>query len=189
MGAPFSDITLYTSIPHRPGTPEYWEDISLQNFVSDLYVQKMNGYKPPKTSRITIQPSFHGIWDRTWKNGSIVAIAPYYSYEEYSAHGKRGKYLYTLDLIQRAIIPLSEEYDWDKTIFENAYRQVLECDFNFEIKYPSKQSRDRKKTARLIIRKTETITSVFISIEVNNTVIERKLFDKRMFGGTTPFTS
>ena len=80
MGAPFSDITLYTPTPHTVGTNEYWEDTSLKNFVSDLYVQKMYGYKPPKTSRITIQPAFHQIWNRTWKNGSIVSIAPFYSH-------------------------------------------------------------------------------------------------------------
>ena len=59
MGAPFSDITLYLPTPHTVGTPEYYEQTSLENFISDLYVQKMNGYKPPKTSRITIQPATH----------------------------------------------------------------------------------------------------------------------------------
>ena len=71
MGAPFSDITLYTQTSNSVGTPEYIEQVSLQNFVSDLYVQNMNGYKPPKTSRITIQTAFHDIWNRTWKNGSM----------------------------------------------------------------------------------------------------------------------
>ncbi|MGB4844306.1 MAG: hypothetical protein WBP16_07565 [Ferruginibacter sp.] len=83
MGAPFSDITLYTPIPYSVGTPEYIEDVSLQNFVSNLYVQNMNGYKPPKTSRITIHPAYHEIWNRTWKTGSIVAIAPFFSLDKY----------------------------------------------------------------------------------------------------------
>jgi len=48
MGTPFSDITLYTPTSNNVGTPEYIEQVSLQNFVSDLYVQNMNGYKPPK---------------------------------------------------------------------------------------------------------------------------------------------
>jgi len=50
MGRPFSDITLYTPGPYSVGTPEYIEEVSLQNYVSDLYVQKMYGYKPPKTN-------------------------------------------------------------------------------------------------------------------------------------------
>ena len=62
MGVPFSDITLYNPTVNTVGTLEYIEQVSLQNFVSDLYVQNMNGYKPPKTSRITIQPAFHEIW-------------------------------------------------------------------------------------------------------------------------------
>jgi hypothetical protein len=66
MGAPFRDITLYTPTPFKVGTHEFIEEVSLINFVSDLYVQNMNGYKPPKTSRITIQPAYYEIWDRTW---------------------------------------------------------------------------------------------------------------------------
>ena len=120
MGAPFSDIALYTPTPHTVGTTEYWEDTSLKNFVSDLYVQKMYGYKPPKTTRITIQPAYHDIWTRTWKNGSILAIAPFYSHDEYASFDKKGKYKYILDLIQVATLQLSEEYKWDRTVFEKA---------------------------------------------------------------------
>ena len=179
MGAPFSDITLYTPAPYQAGTPEYWEDRSLKNFVSDLYMQKMHGYKPPKTSRITVQPAYHDTWNRTWKNGSIVTIAPYYNHDEYPANDKKGKYMYILDLIQRATIPLSEEYNWDKSVFERAYREVLECDFKFRIEYPAKQSRDKRKVGRLIVEKTETITSVLVSIDVNGSAIVRRLFDKK----------
>ena len=178
MGAPFSDITLYTPTSNTVGTPEYIEEISLQNFVSDLYVQKMNGYKPPKTSRITIQPAFHDTWKRTWKNGSIVAIAPFFSLDTYLSFDKKGKFKYTLDLIQSATLPLSDEYGWDKTVFENAYQQVLESDFVFQINSTSKRSRDKKKEARLIIEKTETITSVYVNIQTEIS-ITRKLFDKK----------
>lgn len=179
MGAPFSDITLYTQTANTVGTPEYIEQVSLQNFVSDLYVQNMNGYKPPKTSRITIQPAFHETWNRTWKNGSIVAIAPFFSLHTYLSLDKKGKFKYTLDLIQSATLPLSDEYGWDKTVFENAYRKVLESDFNFKIDFPSKQSRDKKKAANLVVEKTETITSVYVKIKTSDAVIKKKLFDKK----------
>lgn len=179
MGAPFSDITLYTPTSHKVGTPEYIEETSLQNFVSDLYVQNMNGYKPPKTSRITIQPGFHDIWKRTWKTGSIVAIAPFFSLDTYLNLDKKGKLKYTLDLIQSATLPLSDEYGWDKTVFENAYQQVLESDFIFKIDTTPKLSRDKKKTGKLIIEKTETITSVYISIQNGNSSVTKKVFDKK----------
>jgi hypothetical protein len=91
MGASFSDISLYTPIPYSVGTPEYSEITSLENFVSDLYVQKMHGYKPPRTTRITIQPAFHDTWNRSWKNGSIISIAPHYSYDEFKVLDKKRK--------------------------------------------------------------------------------------------------
>ena len=178
MGAPFSDITLYTPTSHTVGTPEYIEEASLQNFVSDLYVQNMNNYKPPKTTRITIQPAFHHAWNRTWKNGSIVSIAPFFSLDTYLGLDKKGKFKYILDLIQSSTIPLSDEYGWDKTVFENAYRQVLESDFLFKLDSTPKQTRDKKKIGKLIIEKTETITSVYINIQNGSTSITKKLFDK-----------
>jgi hypothetical protein len=153
--------------------------MAIENFVSDLYVRKMNGYKPPKTSRITIQPAFHGIWNRTWKNGSIVHIAPYFSYTEYAALDKREKYKHILDLIQSAILLLSDEYSWDKTVFENAYREVLRSNFKFKIDYPAKLSRDKNKIATLSVEKTETITSVYVNIRVKGANITKKLFDKK----------
>ena len=178
MGTPFSDITLYTQTSYKVGTPEYIEEVSLQNFVSDLYVQNMNGYKPLKTSRITIQPAFHDIWNRTWKTGSIVAIAPFFNYDKYLSLDKKGKLKYTLDLIQSATLPLCEEYGWDKIVFENAYNKVLESRFLFKIEYPTKQSRDKKKTANLIVEKRETITSVYVKIKTDTSTVIKKLFDK-----------
>lgn len=179
MGAPFRDITLYTPTPYTTGTSEYIEERSLINFVSDLYVQNMNGYKPPKTSRITIEPAYHGIWDRTWKIGSIVAIAPFFSHEDFSSLDKSGKYKYILDVIQSATIQLSDEYRWDRDIFENAYKKILGSDFNFRIEYPNKQSKDRKKSGVFVITKTETITSAYVDIHINGTITTKKLFDKK----------
>ena len=179
MGAPFSDITLYSPTPHAVGSSEYCEQTSLENFVSDLYVQKMHGYKPPKTSRITIQPAFHEIWNHPWKFGSIVSIAPYYNYEVYASLNKNGKYKYILDLIQNATLQLSEEYGWEKDVFINAYDEVINSNFIFKIDYPAKLSRDKKKVAVLFIEKTETVTSVFVKIDANSSTIIKKLFDKK----------
>ncbi|HVU99314.1 MAG TPA: hypothetical protein VHE34_29030 [Puia sp.] len=75
MGRPFSDITLYIPSPHANGTPESRAETGLFNFVSDLYVQHMKGYKPPRATRVTIQPAYYGVWDRCWNFGSIFAIA------------------------------------------------------------------------------------------------------------------
>ena len=131
MGFPFRDITLYAPTPFTVGTPEYYEEISLQHHVSDLYVKNMDGYKPPKTSRITIQPAFYGIWDKTWRNGSIVAIASYFNHDEYSVLDKQGKCKYVLDIIQKSILQLTEQYQWDKDVFEKAYSKTNEGLKNF----------------------------------------------------------
>jgi hypothetical protein len=182
MGATFTDITLYTPTPHAVGTPEYIEEASLQNFVSDLYVQKMYGYKPPKTTRITIQPAYHDIWNRTGKNGSIITIAPFYSHEKYASLDRQEKYKYILDLIQNATLQLSDKYHWDKTVFEKAYKEIIDNNFKFEINYPTKLSKDKKKSANLSIEKTEILTSVYVTIEANGSVIKTKLFDKENVG-------
>lgn len=179
MGSPFRDITIYSPTPHPNHTTEYREEIFLMNFVSDLYVQNMNGYKPPKTSRITIQPAYHEIWGRSWKHGSIVATAPFFSHNEFVSFDKQGRYKYILDLIQTATIQLSDEYDWDKSVFENAYKKTLDSNFYFRIEYPAKQSRDKKKSGVFVIIKTETITSAYVDISINGSVTTKKLFDKK----------
>ena len=136
MGAPFSDITIYAGTSHKFGTPGYHEDTALVNFVSDLYVQKMHGYKPPMATRITINPSYYKIWNRTWRIGSVISIAPFFNNEEYKLLDKNGKYSCLLELIQITVLQLSEEYKWDKSVFERAYKEVRESNFLFKVMYP-----------------------------------------------------
>src|SRR3954463_16326363 len=110
MSTPFSDITLYAETQYANYTPEYLEESALQNYISDLYISKMHGYKPPNTTRVSINPSYYKIWNRTWTNGSIKFIAPEFIYEKYLNLDKRGKYHYFLDIIHTSMIQLSEEY-------------------------------------------------------------------------------
>ena len=179
MAASFSDITLYISTPYKNDTPEYWEETSLKNFVCDLYVQRMNGYKPPQATRITLQPDYYDIWDRTWKNGSIFSIAPLFEREKYEDLDKRGKYQYILDIVHNSMIQLGEEYKWDRQVFEGAYKEIIESNFSFIINYPSKTSKDKKKQGKLVIQKTETMTTVYTVIKIGDVSVSRKLFDKR----------
>jgi hypothetical protein len=179
MGAPFSDITLYIPIPHKIGTTEYSENVSLYNFVSDLYVQKMHGYKPPKTSRITIQPEYHKVWNRTWKIGSIISIAPFYCHDEFILLEKKGRCKYILDIIQVAMLQLSDEYKWDRAVFENAYGEIIQNDFAFQVCYPPKTSRDKRKTGQVVIEKTEKLTTLSLLFNIGKEVKKVKLFDNR----------
>lgn len=179
MGAPFSDISIYFPTSRRVGTPEYKEEIATVNYICDLYVQHMGGYKPPKTTRITLQPSFYNIWDRTWKIGSIVAIAPYFSYDEFIQLDKTEKYRYILELIQTSVTQLAREYQWDIHVFESAYRKILDCNFNFRMEYPPKKSKDRKKSGWLVVEKTETVSTAYVYIQTGDQLVSKKLFDKK----------
>ena len=80
-------------------------------------MQKMRGYKPPHTTRVCIQPEYFKIWDRTWKNGSIALIAIGFIRDKYESLDKHGKYRYILDIIQIAMLQLSDECNWDKSIY------------------------------------------------------------------------
>ncbi len=178
MGASFSDITVYSKTSYQVGTPDFIEQTSLENFICDFYVQMMNGYKPPKTSRITIQPAYYDTWEKPWKFGSIISIAPYFSWENYISLDKKGKYLSILDLIHGAMIELSEEYNWDKSVFENAYKNIICRDFVFQINYPKIIAKDKISIANICIEKSDTITSVFVIYETNGFTGKYKLFEK-----------
>lgn len=178
MGRLFSDITLYIPSPYLNGTPESREETGLFNFVSDLYVQNMNGYKPPHATRVTIQPAYYGVWDRSWKFGSIFAIALPFHREEFESLDRVGKYRYTLDMIQTAMTTIGAEQGWDNTVFASAYRAVIEGQFIFALDYPTKHSRDRKRTGHFRIENTETISSAYVVIQEGEATRKVKLFDK-----------
>jgi hypothetical protein len=107
-----------------------------------------------------------------------VAIAPEFIYEQFEPLDRRGKYQYTLDLIQGAMIQLGDEYKWDNAVFEKAYRDIIDGNFVFEIDYPAKMSRDKKKTACFRIEKTQTVSTGFLVIHNDGLTSKVKMFDK-----------
>jgi hypothetical protein len=179
MGRPFGDITLYSQTPHSVGTQEYNEETSLQNYICDLYCVCMHGYKPPNTTRVCIQTAYNNIWDRTWKNGSLVSAAAYFNYDDYSKLTTYGKYNYILVIIHQTMLQLSSEYNWDKLVFEKAYNEIIANNFSFKIEYPIKLSKDKKKLANIVLSKTETKTIVNISFEYGGQSSSIMLFEKK----------
>ena len=179
MGTPFSDIALHLPSAHSYDSPEYMEEIALNNYISDLYVVNMKGYKPPNTTRVNIQPYYHRIWNRTWKNGSLVDIAPHFDYDKYAFLNKEGRYQYLLDLIHTAMLQLSAEYQWEVSVFQKAYENVMASRFAFTLDYPAKRSGDKRSAAHVRIEKTETVTSVYILITRDASTEKIKLFDKK----------
>ena len=179
MGRPFGDITLYLPTRYPPETPEYWEDRSLWNFICDLYVRKMHGYKPPNASRVCIQTAQVTPREKTWKFGAVFSIVCEFVRDRYESLDRHAKYHYILNIIQDAVIQLSVEYHWDKVVFENAYQEIIKGDFAFNIDYPTKMSRDRRKRANLRVEKNETTTFVYAIIETGGAIKKVKLFEKK----------
>ena len=179
MGTPFSDITLYAPTPHTVGSNQYIEETALKNYICDLYGICMHGYKPPNTTRVSIQPSFYNIWAKTWRDGSLISVAAYFNYDEYSKLSTKDKYKYILEIVHGTMLKLSLEYKWDKRVFEKAYHEILENDFTFKIDYPKKQSRDKQKHANIVLTKTEMTTTISILLENSGEISLIKLFDKK----------
>ena len=178
MSVPFSDITFYVG-PGKVGLPEYNMNISLINYVCDWYVQQMKEYKPPRVTRVCISPSFHGIWSKPMRFGSIVNVAPRFDNDYFELLEKAEKYKYVLDVIQEAMLLGTEEFGWDRSVFEIAYQNILDSNFQFILTYPSKISLNRSITAVFIVEKTDTITSAFVEIRYQGKNIKAKLFDKK----------
>lgn len=126
MGAPLDDITFYIHTPYANNSPEYREQTSLQNFVADLYLQKMHGYKPPHTGRINLLSSNPVTTLPFWKIGSIVSILIDFNRDHYELLDKYGRYRYLLDIIQAAMCQLTEAYNWNWAVFERAYQEILD---------------------------------------------------------------
>ena len=147
----------------------------LANYVSDLYVRCLHGYKPPKTSRVSILLSPDDKAQHSFKVGSIATIDRYFSAEKYRGLSEDTKAAYILDFIHNVMLHLSQIYEWDTAVFENAYQEVIARNLKFCFEYPFKASRDRKKRAQLIIEKTQWITTLLARIESIDNILKVKL--------------
>jgi len=179
MGRPLSDITIYYHGTVLKKTSEDLEFRKTVNYISDFYHNFLNGYKPPKTSRITLhlRPNISLTEPRYF--GSICIYDKMIDEEKYLSLSKHEKYKYILDLLHFAILELSETYGWDKSIFINSYNHIISNRFKFERVYPKKTSRDRKSTGQVLLTKSEdkSILSIQISSggkNINKTLIEKK---------------
>ena len=177
--AGLKDITLYehatTCFPN--GELGRRDFRYLANYISDLYVRCLHNYKPPKTSRVSIHLSPDNQSQRSFKFGSIAIIDQYFSAEQYSGLSEDIKAIYVLDFIQNVMLHLSQIYEWETAVFENAYQEVIARNLKFCFEYPFKTSRDRKKRAQLIIEKTQSITTVFAHIESIDNISKVKLLE------------
>lgn len=182
MSASFEDITIYHFTPEKMGKARCIRDKQECQFVCDLYVQKMYHYKPPRCTRIVIIPGEVAEDRHANMYTSIAHFYPAYNYDEFKKLNKKARYIYILNLIQEGAMRLASKFEWDESVFELAYKEVLATNFVFVIGYPAKLSRNRKTSAQISIEKTETLSSVFVKINGAASFAKIKLFEKRNGG-------
>ena len=176
---PLSDITVYYYGTKIKDTPEDWTFRKALNYISDYYHNSLDGYKPPKTGRICITINDELTTSEPDYFGSICIVYTTMDEEKYLELDKVEQYKYLLDLIHDVIIRTVNQLNWDKAIFKSAYQKVKNSNFQFEKSYDKKKSRDRKKIATVVLRKTEDRAVIKVKIETNESVNEVIIVDKR----------
>lgn len=154
MSHKLDDITLY----YYPEGEAAKKFTLKQNVVSDLYVQYLNGFKPPKTSRISVE--------LTDKNqirgyfGSILTVDAQFDKDNFWKLSDKKQNEAILETVHHVALLCADKYEWDKKVFNEAYRKVLQTDFKYKIEGKKKSSRDRTHKAAVQIEKDETCTTI-----------------------------
>ncbi len=177
MGAPLQDITIYYFGTAIKDAPQDWDFRNTVNYIADFYHNSLNGYKPPKTGRICIVLGAYKNWDTPNYFGSICKFNGIIDEDKYLSLSKIEQYRYILDLLHTTIMEIGEVYKWEKAPFNMAYDHVIHSNFQFEKRYPVKQSRDRRHTGQIILRKTAetaTLNAVITGTEIKEVVLIEK---------------
>jgi hypothetical protein len=159
MSHKLTDITLYYYFED-----DFSQKFTLkQNVISDLYVQCLIGYKPPKTSRLSVELT--DVEDRIIGYfGSILSIKAQFNESTFWVLTDKEQNQEILNTIHRIALLCAEEYNWEKCVFQNAYDKVIQLDFKYEIQGKKKFAPDRKHKATIQLEKNEinsTISVVF----------------------------
>jgi hypothetical protein len=122
MGYGFRDITLYYFGNNHAIELEFTK---IQNKVSEKYVRLMNKYKPPKTTRISVELADDDYI--VMYTGSILCVKASFDKTAFNSLVQPiDQNLMILETLHRIAIMCAEKYGWDKTIFESAYNGTLE---------------------------------------------------------------
>ena len=148
--ARLTDITLYDQFHPAEGQGQFQHRA---NYVSELYWQCLDGYKPPKTTRIsiTLVPDERPV--RAWMAGSIALWDQQVHAPTYDALSDSAKLRYLLDSLHEAVGHLCQAFHWNRAVFTEAYERVVGHDLEFRLVYPEKVSRDGKTRAYLLLEK------------------------------------
>ncbi|WP_413668717.1 hypothetical protein ACEN9X_01450 [Mucilaginibacter sp. Mucisp86] len=157
MGYGFYDITLY-----RQSENSNNKDFAIRNnLISDLYIDFLNGYKPPGTTRISVnignEDYIRGYF------GSILNVEAIFNEKEYWLSQPENQNKIILNTIHRIAIFCAEKYGWDRAFFDNAYNKVIECGFIYKKELKRKPSKDRKHQASLLLEKNGDSATISVN--------------------------
>lgn len=168
------DVSVY----YDPGQKD--KDLArLSNYVSELYYTNLERYKPPKTSRITLTFQEQIPFDKPIFTGSICGYyVPFDKRELESIRDRKEKYIFLLVKIHTGCVELADKLNWDRDVFENAYRKSLASGLKLIKEYKQIKSRDRKHWGQCILQKTEERS--ILKARIGNSQIEEvKLLEKK----------
>lgn len=172
---PLSDITVYYENEKDSWTAFRYE----VNYISDMYHNRLDGYKPQNTARICLHIRNNKILDKPNYFGAICSYNLEFDFDTYKAiESKLDRYKFILASIHKAILEMAGILSWNKIAFIKSYDSILRDDFRFIKEYPRKTSPDKKHFAQVTMEKTETKTILHLKIS-NGQNIEALLIEKK----------
>lgn len=178
MGAPLYDITIYYNGNVIKDAPKDWDFRRTVNYIADFYHDRLNGYKPTKTGRICIHLGPTKNWDKPNYFGAICSYDNVIDENKYLSLSKKEKYKYILEILHSTVIEIADIFNWEKSVFNDAYEHIIESDFKFEKYYPEKKSKDRKHIGQIILTKTEEKSTLFALIKTGDVTTKNVLLEK-----------
>lgn len=85
----------------------------------------------------------------------------------FSLSNDRQKKEYALNIIQEGMSNFAEKYNYDQTIFDNVYQNILKADFKNVVTLNKKSSPNRKYTCNVFYQHEVSYIDVYIEIRKN----------------------
>lgn len=185
MSHKLQDITLYYPDSNSRELSKTFSGRS--HVVTDLYVHFLNAYKPPKTSRVSVDLGSDN--SSMFYFGSILRLYHPFDKDQFWQLSEIEQKREILEMAHQVALRCCKEYNWDQEVFELAYQKVLEVNFKYEIELKKKLSPNRRQKACLVLEKNERcaiISSLFLnsSDEKLNKVELFRLPQHEMFYGS-----
>jgi len=181
--ARLTDITLYDLFHPAEGQRTFQQRA---NYVGELYLQGMGDYKPPKTSRITIDLVSEHRPPYAYRVGSIVQTAQPVDTPWYDGLSDSEKLHFLLDRVHNAMAYLGRAFGWDAAVLAHAYERATAGGLVFRVEYPEMATRDGKRRARLLLEKTVTTTRLSACIAADGQHVQALLYQGPNWGPYDP---